>query len=70
MPNYTLNDGRRAIIDGRMYEAGEKVTLDTEQADPLVASGVLSPVKRGRPPAGKRSAWTHPGDDDEDDQEG
>lgn len=68
MPNYTLNDGRRAIIDGRMYEAGDKVTLDAEQADPLVASGVLSPVKRGRPPAGKRSAWTP--NDDEDDQEG
>lgn len=65
MPNYTVNGGHRAVIGGKLVNEGDKITLDAELGDPLVASGVLTAVRRGRPP-GKRSAWT-PSDDSSDD---
>lgn len=74
MPNYTVLRGRLAK-QGHIYEEGDKVTLDDDEAAPLLENGMLEPVRRGRPPGSgktRKSGWTRSDDDtdDGDDAEG
>lgn len=71
MPNYTVNEGHRAIIGGQLVEGGDKVTLDADAAERLVDTGVLLSTRRNAKPAasgGRRSGWT-PSDESSDDTE-
>jgi hypothetical protein len=75
MPSYTLAKGRM-VVDGRIAEVGDKVTLDAKTAEPLIERGMLeAPRSKGRaqssdddagqPGGRRRRGWT-PGDDDTD----
>lgn len=68
MPNFTVLTGRIAK-QGHIYEEGDKVTLDETEAAPLLANGMVEPVKRGRPAKGRKTGWTR-SDDDTDDGDG
>ncbi len=80
MPSYKIEEGHRLYGAGdpaKIYEAGDTVTFTAEEAEPLLARGVLvrpdrreAPVKPTTPatPAkGKANAWS---DDEGDEDEG
>lgn len=64
MPNYKVTEGYRTVVDDKIVEGGDTVSLPKEQGDALMEVGVLESPRRA---GSRRAGWT--GDDDADDSD-